>query len=85
INFHPQPGGSLHFAEACHETPYGKAAIKWERSGHEVMVKMTVPPNAGARLTLPEGARVQTAEGINFKNGTSQVFGSGEWEVRYLA
>ena len=85
INFHPQPGGSLHFAEACHETPYGKAAIKWERSGREITVKMTVPPNAGARLTLPEGASVQAAEGLNFKNGTSQVFGSGEWEVRYLA
>jgi len=34
---------------------------------------------------LPEGASVQAAEGLDFKNGTSQVFGSGEWEVRYLA
>ena len=29
IRFAPQPGGGLTYAEAEHETPYGRAAIAW--------------------------------------------------------
>ena len=83
INFHPQPGGGLSFVEASHETPYGLAAIKWEDKGSEVVVRMTVPPNSSARLTLPEGARLQEGHGLNFVGRTSKSFGSGQWQVSY--
>ena len=61
IEPHPLPG--FDFAEAAHETPYGKAAVRWDRSGDDVVVRATVPPGVTADVLLPDGARHQVGSG----------------------
>ena len=61
IEPHPLPG--FDFAEAAHETPYGKAAVRWDRSGDEVVVRATVPAGVTADVLLPDGARHQVGSG----------------------
>ena len=83
ILFHPCPGGGLSFAEAEHETPYGRAAIRWEREQDTYTVIMTVPPNSEAVLQLPAGAQVSADVGLQIQDGRSAAFGSGEWRVPF--
>jgi alpha-L-rhamnosidase len=47
----PQPGGSLTYAEVSHISPYGKFACDWRIKGDQLVVNITVPPNASARGT----------------------------------
>ena len=61
IEPHPLPG--FDFAEAAHETPYGRAAVRWDRSGDEVTINATVPPGATADVLLPDGARHHVGSG----------------------
>jgi alpha-L-rhamnosidase len=61
IEPHPLPG--FDFADAAHETPYGKAAVRWDRSGDDVIVRATVPAGATADVLLPDGARHQVGSG----------------------
>ena len=56
ILFAPQPGGGLSRAEASHETPYGRAAISWQRTGRRLTIEVEVPVGATAVLRLPDGA-----------------------------
>ena len=71
------------FAEAEHETPYGRAAIRWEREQDTYTVIMTVPPNSEAVLQLPAGAQVSADVGLQIQDGRSAAFGSGEWRVPF--
>jgi alpha-L-rhamnosidase len=61
IEPHPMPG--FDFAEAAHETPYGKAAVRWDRFGDDVAVRATVPPGVTADVLLPDGAFHQVGSG----------------------
>ena len=61
IEPHPLPG--FDFADAAHETPYGKAAVRWDRSGDEVTFSATVPAGVTADVLLPDGARHQVGSG----------------------
>jgi alpha-L-rhamnosidase len=49
----PQPGGDLTSASATYETPYGKAASAWSRSGTRVTLKVTVPAGTWATVVVP--------------------------------
>jgi alpha-L-rhamnosidase len=61
IEPHPLPG--FDFADAAHETPYGRAYVRWDRSGDDVVVRATVPPGVTADVLLPDGARHQVGSG----------------------
>jgi alpha-L-rhamnosidase len=52
----PQPIAGLEFARVAHETPYGRAAAGWERSGDEVLVTAQVPAGTTATVHLPDGS-----------------------------
>jgi len=67
IIFRPRPGGSLTWAEAALETPYGKTAIKWELQGDALTVALTVPVNARASFSPPAGFVAATT---GFASGT---------------
>jgi alpha-L-rhamnosidase len=54
IRFAPAPGGGLTRAAARHRTPYGLAAVEWVRTGSELIVIVTVPPNTTAEVRLPD-------------------------------
>jgi alpha-L-rhamnosidase len=66
----PRPAFDLTDAETRHETPYGEAAVRWERAGGRLALRVLVPVGVTAEVHLPG-----TAEPV--------VVGHGEhrWEV----
>lgn len=55
VIFRPRPGGSISWAEASLKTAQGTVAIRWELKGSELHLKLTVPPDSHATVSLPEG------------------------------
>lgn len=55
IVFRPRPGGSLTWAEAELETPFGKAGIRWDLQNSALAMKITVPAGTRATFSAPEG------------------------------
>jgi alpha-L-rhamnosidase len=53
LRIRPRPGGGLRHAEAAHETPYGRAEVRWRREDGALEVDVLVPPNTTARVELP--------------------------------
>lgn len=49
----PQPGGGITWAEAHHETPFGRLDVRWERDGDGLQLELTVPPGTVAEVVLP--------------------------------
>jgi alpha-L-rhamnosidase len=49
----PVPGGDLTAASARHRTPYGEAAVSWERAGGRLTLRVEVPVGATATVHLP--------------------------------
>ncbi|GAB3999040.1 hypothetical protein GCM10029992_26690 [Glycomyces albus] len=49
----PVPLAGFDWAGTEHETPYGRAAVRWEAHDGRVTVRATVPPNTTAHVTLP--------------------------------
>ncbi len=50
----PRPGGGLSRAHAAHDTPYGRAEVRWHRSDGYLTVDVTVPANTAALVRLPD-------------------------------
>lgn len=55
IQFRPQPGGGIGWAEAAVETPFGTAAIAWREEADRLHIRCEIPPGALGRLTVPTG------------------------------
>ena len=49
----PAEDCGLGWAETAQETPYGKAAVRWEIVGAEALVNVEVPVNTCAEICLP--------------------------------
>ncbi len=52
----PRPGGGITHAEAAHETPFGRAEVRWVRVGDSLTVDVIVPPGTTALVRLPDEA-----------------------------
>lgn len=50
----PRPGGGLDWAEARHETPYGEASVRWDRTGQDFTLDVAVPAGCTATVVLPD-------------------------------
>jgi alpha-L-rhamnosidase len=69
----PRPGGGLRTAATAHETPYGRAAVRWERSGGTLTVDVVVPPNTHATVALPGHEPVDVPAGRHrFETSTEE-------------
>ncbi len=55
IVFRPRPGGSMTWAEATLETPYGLAGIHWDLMDGMLNLLLDVPEGTRATLLPPEG------------------------------
>ncbi|MBL7492991.1 family 78 glycoside hydrolase catalytic domain [Frankia sp. AgB1.9] len=62
----PVPGGSLTSARATYTSVYGTVASAWTRTGTDIQLTVTLPPNTTADVRLP--------------NGTEHVVGPGTHE-----
>jgi len=60
---HPLPG--LDRARTSHETPYGRAAVSWERRGDTIVVDAEVPANTTATVLLPGAEPVSVGSGTH--------------------
>ncbi len=49
----PMPGGSITWAEARHDSPYGRIECSWRVAGDELELIATVPPGTTAEIVLP--------------------------------
>jgi alpha-L-rhamnosidase len=67
----PRPLPGLEWAGCEHETPYGRASVRWEAADGAIKVTATVPPNTHAQVSLPDG-------GEAFEVGS----GTHEWTVK---
>ncbi|WP_308406864.1 alpha-L-rhamnosidase C-terminal domain-containing protein [Streptomyces sp. AC555_RSS877] len=54
----PRPGGGLTWAEAAHESPYGRIEAAWRPDGGRLHLRLVVPPGTEATVVLPSGRRV---------------------------
>jgi alpha-L-rhamnosidase len=57
IDVRPLPDSRLTRAAARHHTPYGEAAVAWERSGGDLRLEVVVPVGATASVRVPGGDR----------------------------
>jgi alpha-L-rhamnosidase len=73
IEVRPRPGGGLTHASARHKTPYGMAESAWTIAQGRITLKVVVPPNARATVTLPGS----DAEPVEVGSGTH------EWRYEY--
>jgi alpha-L-rhamnosidase len=53
IVIHPRPGGKLTRARATLHTLYGVAESSWRIAGNKFHLRVTIPPNTTAAVTLP--------------------------------
>ena len=66
IQVRPLPGGGLTSASARHETPYGPAAVSWERRDGRFALTVEVPVGSSATVHVPgEAEPVAVAHGLH--------------------
>ncbi|MDO5398976.1 MAG: family 78 glycoside hydrolase catalytic domain [bacterium] len=53
INLEPHIGGSLEYASAWHDTPYGKVSLKWQKYCGKIKYTVEIPANTRARAVFP--------------------------------
>lgn len=51
----PVPGGTLTYAQAAYDSPYGRITSKWEQTAEETQFSFAIPANTTAELHLPDG------------------------------
>lgn len=59
----PIPGGTLTWARASFDSPYGLVSSAWEKDGDGIVFHFTVPSNSTAHVTLPNGATYDLVSG----------------------
>lgn len=55
VRYQPRVGGSLTRVEASYESPRGRIASAWRRTGEDVEFELTLPPGVEADALLPDG------------------------------
>ena len=61
----PRPGGGLHWAEAVHDSPYGRIESAWRHEGRRFDLTVTVPPGTLAEINLPDGSTATAEPGTS--------------------
>ena len=89
IRFTPGIDSGLDWAETSHLTPYGEAAIRWEKRGEGWWMKVTVPANTEADIFFPSDNYTRDGKRVNAENGVLAIgmraisVGSGEYEFEF--
>lgn len=67
----PQPGGDLTWAEASLETPYGRTAVRWEREGDDLALRVEVPEATEAVVRLVGSDDIVLGAGVHELNAAA--------------
>jgi alpha-L-rhamnosidase len=59
----PRPGGRLTSASAELASRYGRTSVGWRIDGGRFVLDVTIPPNASATVTLPNGSVTRMGSG----------------------
>jgi len=59
----PRPGGGIDWAEAVHESPYGRIESSWRITERTFRLTATVPAGTTAQVELPDGTVVTQGPG----------------------
>jgi alpha-L-rhamnosidase len=59
----PRLGGGITWAEAVHDSPYGRIESSWHRDGARFRLTLTAPPGTTAAVVLPDGTRHEQGPG----------------------
>jgi alpha-L-rhamnosidase len=51
----PHPGGGLTWAEAAHDSRYGRIEVRWEVAGDQLELSVLIPAGTKAEVVLPDG------------------------------
>jgi hypothetical protein len=85
ININPQPVGDIKWAKASYDSIRGRISSDWNRSGDRFDLKVVIPANTTATVSVPaESARKVSASGgaklLKEENGRAiYAVGSGEY------
>ena len=60
----PQPGGGVTWAEAAHDSPYGRIESSWRIDGARFGLVVGVPSGTTAEVLLPDGTRNEQTPGV---------------------
>jgi alpha-L-rhamnosidase len=85
---HPCPGGGITWAETKYESGYGQLALRWEISGGNITITVTVPPNTRSEVTLPQAEPgpingVAFAKAAGGRRAAVAELGSGTYSFTY--
>ncbi|RSM43174.1 alpha-L-rhamnosidase [Amycolatopsis balhimycina DSM 5908] len=61
----PRPGGGLTWAQAAHESPYGRIETGWQFDGITLRLHLVVPPGTEATVVLPSGRHESAGPGTH--------------------
>ncbi|MEW6237303.1 MAG: alpha-L-rhamnosidase C-terminal domain-containing protein [Candidatus Omnitrophota bacterium] len=95
ILIQPQPVGDIAWARASYNSIRGPIAAEWKRGDGEFTLKVTIPANTAATVSLPcaasdkvteSGAAAESRPGVKFllyeKGQAFYAIGSGQYEFR---
>ncbi|KAH6616430.1 alfa-L-rhamnosidase [Boeremia exigua] len=85
IRVRPVPGGNLTSADVSFDGPYGRVACRWTWSEGKFWMRIEVPPNCSAAVTLP--SEVKKGFSVEDDKEPERVVGSGvhEFECEFDA
>ncbi|KAL7906611.1 glycoside hydrolase family 78 protein [Trichoderma velutinum] len=72
----PQPNGELSWADTAFESRYGRIELRWTLKGDFFRMRLRVPPNSTAVISLPRDGR---ASEVGKQEAKEQIVGSGEY------
>ena len=61
----PRLGGGLTWAEAVHDSPYGRIESSWHLDGLTLHLTVAVPPGTSAEVVLPDGSQYEQSPGTS--------------------
>jgi alpha-L-rhamnosidase len=65
----PRPGGGITWAEAVHDSPYGRIESSWRTEGSGLRLTVTAPPGTVAEVVSPDGSLREQGPGtVTYKS-----------------
>ena len=65
----PRPGGGITWAEAVHDSPYGRIESSWHSEGSGFRLTVTAPPGTVAEVVSPDGSLREQGPGtVTYKS-----------------